>query len=314
MSLYSRMLAILTLALVFGLTGCGGKRKDMAAEDLDQIPEADTAPVDNNPPAAEASSAPQAASDPAPAPAAIPEAPPATETAAADTKSTPEPTPTSDAPKSLESAPNTSGEMGSYSVQKGDTLMKIAFNLYGDIAQWKNLYEWNKDSLVKASQLKAGSQLKYQKPSGEPTIEKNGDPYLIKKGDSLASIANDIYAKPSKWKKIYENNKTLIKDPNKIFAGFYLYYQITEQEKQEAESIKAKRGAAPPLADSGVANPTPDAPPAMSPPSDSQPPAQTAPAQPSAGTTGARVEKVQNRTSGLSALTGRMPASAPKTK
>ena len=46
----------------------------------------------------------------------------------------------------------------------------------------------------------------------------------------------------TKWKKLWENNKALIKDPNKIYAGFYLYYQATEEEKQNAEK---HRGEAP---------------------------------------------------------------------
>jgi LysM repeat protein len=134
------------------------------------------------------------------------------------------------------------GQMTNYAVQKGDTLMKIAFNIYGDIAQWKNLYEWNKDKLKSANALEVGDQLKYDKPASEPAIEKNGEPYMIKKGDTLGLIAGDVYGKQSKWKKLWENNRSLIHDPNRIYAGFYLYYQITEEEKREAEEIKAKRG------------------------------------------------------------------------
>ncbi len=131
-----------------------------------------------------------------------------------------------------------SDEMADYSVQKGDTLMKIAFETYGDIFKWKELYDWNKDKLSKASRLEVGMHLKYKKPVTSPSLSKNGDPYLIKKGDTLGSIAYEIYAKRSKWKKLFSNNKGLIKNPNRIYAGFYLYYQMTAQEKLDVERIK----------------------------------------------------------------------------
>jgi nucleoid-associated protein YgaU len=131
-------------------------------------------------------------------------------------------------------------ELGEYKVQKNDTLMKIAFNIYGDIMKWKEIYNLNQDKLKNNYVLYSGMTLKYYKPATEVTFEKNGEPYLIKKGDTLGSIAFDIYGKRHYWKRLWENNKTLIKDPNKIYAGFYIYYQITEQEKEEAQKIHQK--------------------------------------------------------------------------
>ncbi|MBI3544457.1 MAG: LysM peptidoglycan-binding domain-containing protein [Deltaproteobacteria bacterium] len=165
---------------------------------------------------------------------------------------------------------------------------------------------WNKDTLKKASQLEKGTMLKYEKPSNEPSVERNGDPYLIKKGDTLATIADDIYAKPSKWKKLWANNRSLVRNPNRIYAGFYLYYQITEQEKQLAEQIKAKRGNAPASAAS-AAPAGGDAAAAA--------PAAVAPAAPSPGAAGANNGAGNGalKPGGLSGLGGaapRAPASA----
>ena len=42
---------------------------------------------------------------------------------------------------------------------------------------------------------------------------------------TLGSISHTVYGSTRKWKKLWENNRQLIKDPNKIYAGFYLYYQ-----------------------------------------------------------------------------------------
>ena len=133
------------------------------------------------------------------------------------------------------------GAIENYNVQAGDTLMKIAFNIYGDIDAWKQIYDMNRDQLSSAKALKKGQVLKYEKPAEAVTISQNGDPYLIKSGDTLGTISNDIYATPKKWRALYENNRQLIKDPNKIYVGFYLYYHISESEKAQAEKIKLSR-------------------------------------------------------------------------
>lgn len=36
------------------------------------------------------------------------------------------------------------GKEDQYHVQKGDTLMIVAFKIYGDYRKWKDLREWNK--------------------------------------------------------------------------------------------------------------------------------------------------------------------------
>jgi len=43
--------------------------------------------------------------------------------------------------------------------------------------------------------------------------------YEVKKGDSLSKIAKRTYGNASSWKKIFEANKDVIKDPDKIFPG-----------------------------------------------------------------------------------------------
>ena len=43
--------------------------------------------------------------------------------------------------------------------------------------------------------------------------------YEVKSGDSLSKIAKKEYGDANAWKKIFEANKDLIKDPNKIFPG-----------------------------------------------------------------------------------------------
>jgi hypothetical protein len=150
--------------------------------------------------------------------------------------------------------------------------MKIAFDTYGDLYQWRKIYEMNKDKISDPNSLPKGLALKVEKPGNPPAIEHNGDKkYMIKKGQTLGTISTDIYGTPQKWKKLYDSNKQTIKnDGNLIFAGFFLYYTITPEEEREAEKLKqqgpsvnqqqlsdAAAPAAPPQPTAPVAVPAP---------------------------------------------------------
>ncbi|NDG85015.1 MAG: LysM peptidoglycan-binding domain-containing protein [Proteobacteria bacterium] len=150
--------------------------------------------------------------------------------------------PVADAPVASEpvasSAP-VSGEMTPYKVKHGDTLMKIAFQKYGDLYRWKEILNANRDKIKGPNDLAPGITL--QLPGSDMvTIEQNGERYLIKKGDTLGLISNDVYGTKAKWKKLWENNRQLIKNPNKIYAGFNLYYvpeaHLTKEKPAEAPS------------------------------------------------------------------------------
>jgi nucleoid-associated protein YgaU len=43
--------------------------------------------------------------------------------------------------------------------------------------------------------------------------------YEVKSGDSLSKIAKNEYGDAGKWQQIFEANKDILKDPNKIFPG-----------------------------------------------------------------------------------------------
>jgi nucleoid-associated protein YgaU len=43
--------------------------------------------------------------------------------------------------------------------------------------------------------------------------------YVVKSGDSLSKIAKQHYGNANEWKRIFEANTDVIKDPNKIFPG-----------------------------------------------------------------------------------------------
>lgn len=113
-----------------------------------------------------------------------------------------------------------SGDYGNYTVKRGDTLMLIAFKMYGDYTKWRSIANLNPGS----NSLKVGSVIKFQKPAQRFSWNPEGLPHLIRNGDTLGTISSDKYGTNRRWKDIWNNNRPLIKNPNLIFAGFTVYY------------------------------------------------------------------------------------------
>ena len=138
------------------------------------------------------------------------------------------------------------GKVMTYKVQKGETLMQIAFKIYGDVGKWKELKQMNGSKISKNSALRSKMELKYKAPEKNFVWNPEGTPYMIKNGETLGTISNSVYQTPKKWKKLWENNKPLIKNPNVIYAGFTLYYKGSGmanyvQPKALQKSIAAKK-------------------------------------------------------------------------
>ncbi|MCT4642379.1 MAG: LysM peptidoglycan-binding domain-containing protein [Bacteriovoracaceae bacterium] len=114
-------------------------------------------------------------------------------------------------------------EQKEYTVQKNDTLMMISFKIYGDYSKWKELSDLNQNVISDSKKLSAGTVLKYNAPTESFSWTPEGNPYLIKSGDTLGKISFATYGANKFWRNIWENNKPLIKDPNKIYAGFTIF-------------------------------------------------------------------------------------------
>ena len=121
------------------------------------------------------------------------------------------------------------GSEQNYTVQKNETLMMVAFKIYGNYSKWREIYTKNG---LSSQQVKEGTVLKYDAPSSEFVWNPAGNPYLIKMGDTLGVISQSTYSTTSHWKAIWDNNKPLIKDPNKIFVGFTIYTPFLENVAQ----------------------------------------------------------------------------------
>jgi nucleoid-associated protein YgaU len=125
---------------------------------------------------------------------------------------------------------NTASKFSNYTVLENDTLMIIAFKLYGDTTKWRELAKSNnineEDQVISTGQV-----LTYEVPS-DPFIWKPlGKPHLIRKGDTLQKVSFKKYNTNREWRYIWDNNKILIKNPNLIFAGFTVYYLPLEKKE-----------------------------------------------------------------------------------
>jgi len=127
-----------------------------------------------------------------------------------------------------------SDDFSIYTAKEGETLMWIAFKIYGDYKEWKKLKLWNEDKLNFNNQVDPGTQIKYQPLATAYDWKGSGSPYLVKNGDTLFLISKDVYSGNGNfWREIWQNNQIQIKDPNLIFAGFTLFYRPIREVKRE---------------------------------------------------------------------------------
>lgn len=109
-----------------------------------------------------------------------------------------------------------------YTVQPGDTLWKIAQKVYGNGALWNKIYADNKATIKDPNKIYVGQVIMIYPIVGDGTVITSGNStgnYVVQSGDTLWKIAKKKYGKSSKWRKIYEANKSTMSDPNKLRVG-----------------------------------------------------------------------------------------------
>jgi len=114
-----------------------------------------------------------------------------------------------------------SSNMGTYTVKKNETLMMVAFKIYGDYDYWRKLKSVNG---LRSTRLSTGQRISYPMPANKFSWNPQGTPYIIRHGDSLSKISSKVYGSYKYWNDIYQNNRPMIKRADLIFAGFTLYY------------------------------------------------------------------------------------------
>ena len=93
--------------------------------------------------------------------------------------------------------------------------LKVSRNGFTDTIMMNNAVAPTDKSKVKVP----GGSAPYEKIPQAKIPEKSHKVYAVKKGDNLSSIAKSKYGKESQWTKIYEANKSEVKNPNLIYPG-----------------------------------------------------------------------------------------------
>jgi len=95
-------------------------------------------------------------------------------------------------------------------IANNDTLANSAINQPD-----KNVSDSASIAKVADSNNKVATKQEVANPStGKESASKT---YVVQKGDCLWKIAERIYQDPFQWKKIYDKNAAIIKDPNLIY-------------------------------------------------------------------------------------------------
>jgi len=101
-----------------------------------------------------------------------------------------------------------------YTVVRGDYLWKIAKkpDIYGDPYQWIRIYCVNKDQIKDPDVINPDQVLNIARGVGR-------NEHLVEKGEWLSKISgySKVFNDPTKWTKIYEANKDIVKNANLIY-------------------------------------------------------------------------------------------------
>lgn len=111
--------------------------------------------------------------------------------------------------------------VGTYKVKAGDSLWKIADELYGDGFAWKEIAQANtmaSPDLIEVGQvLNVPSKVDFEPPA-QMGLEKP-DNYIVKRGDYLWDIAARYYGDGFKWVEIWRANSGEVSDPDLLKVG-----------------------------------------------------------------------------------------------
>jgi nucleoid-associated protein YgaU len=72
------------------------------------------------------------------------------------------------------------------------------------------------------SDVVSGSSSTAPSPAGSAEEAKTDRMYVVQSGDSLSKIAKKFYGNANAWKRIFEANKDVIKNPDLIQPGWKL--------------------------------------------------------------------------------------------
>jgi nucleoid-associated protein YgaU len=72
---------------------------------------------------------------------------------------------------------------------------------------------------IKGVEKVVADDLRVPPPAKEEEPEEKSEIYEIVSGDTLGKIAERYYGKPSEYMRIFEANREIIEDPDRIYPG-----------------------------------------------------------------------------------------------
>lgn len=109
-----------------------------------------------------------------------------------------------------------------HTVVKGDTLWGIARKYYGNGARYKEIFNANKAKIKNPNLIYPGQVFVIPGVDAKETTAPKAKTYKVVKGDYLRKIAKQFYGNEMDWPKIYNANKSIIKNPDLINIGMVL--------------------------------------------------------------------------------------------
>src|SRR5215203_2685348 len=164
-------------------------------------------------------------------------------------------------------------------VKSGDDLWSLSEHFYGDGRQWRKIAMANPRLLSGGpDRLEPGWQLTIPDLASSDA-ESETRTVVVKRGDTLSSIAKEIYGSDSDWPRILHANRAQLSDPDDIVPGLRLVLPAKQANAKPAQEDRRE----PQDGDEGAQHePTPPAetstgpsPPQMEPPPVEPPPMQS---------------------------------------
>jgi murein DD-endopeptidase MepM/ murein hydrolase activator NlpD len=116
------------------------------------------------------------------------------------------------------------GGGGSVTVQRGDSLSRLAQRHLGNSGRWREIYEANRDKISNPNVIYPGQVLRLpggSAPAPAPAPKPTGS-VTVQRGDTLSKIAQRTLGSADRWRELYEANRDKISNPNIVWPGMTL--------------------------------------------------------------------------------------------
>lgn len=121
------------------------------------------------------------------------------------------------------------GDYKFYEVPQASSLAAISKELYGTPNHWRDIYRLNVEVLNGTGPVPANTKLRYlpKDASGRvpaSTSEAEFKTYRVGKAETLGEISLKVLGTSKRWRELYEWNRDVIPDPNRLKRGTTLRY------------------------------------------------------------------------------------------